>query len=301
MPRTRIRTFFALSVLAATAWTPLSAETAQNAPATDSAEVRINLSGKLRMLSQRIPSAACHLSRGIATDSASALLTGAVNEFDAILNGLENGDLALNINGAETRPRTLAQIENLKVAWAPLRDAAIAVSEGAATEDDLAMIFSQNLETLTQAQLLVEQLTKQYANPNATTHAALMLVDISGRQRMLTQKMSKESCMLMGGFDGMVTNDDLAGTTRIFEASLEALRFGMPQVGILPPPNPGISEGLNAVVADWSQVEPYIDAVIAGETLDDDAHGTKFQQLNVTMATMNATVGLYAQAARPNN
>ena len=128
-----------------------------------------------------------------------------------------------------------------------------------------------------------------------------MLIDISGRQRMLTQKISKETCIIGGRHQTDGTIADLQGTVQIFEASLEALRFGMPSVGILPPPNAEISAGLNTVVTDWNTVKPMISAMLASEDLETAAHAQKYQQLNVTMSDMNAVVGLYADVARPRS
>jgi hypothetical protein len=45
--------------------------------------------------------------------------------------------------------------------------------------------------------LLVSDLLAQYSNPNAMLQAIAMLVDISGRQRMLTQRMSKNFCLMV--------------------------------------------------------------------------------------------------------
>jgi hypothetical protein len=264
----------------------------------ENAQERINLSGKLRMLSQRIPSAACYIERGIAADSARELLIGASNEFEAILNALEFGDTARNIQQPETHRRTLAGIAALRARWEPLHTAAQDVVSGNATDAERAYLFTENMEVLRVAQRLVEELVKQYSNPNAVTRASLMQIDISGRQRMLTQKMSKETCLLGTDYANAATLSDLEGTARIFDASLEALRFGMDSVGIMPPPNSAISDGLTGVEADWTQVEPMIASVVAGETLGEDELAEKFHRLNTTMANMNAVVGLYAASAR---
>jgi len=263
----------------------------------DNAEERINFSGKLRMLSQRIPSAACHFYRGIDQEGASALLVGATAEFEQILNALEFGDADLNIQSPETRRKTLSAISELRTSWDPLKSAATAIAEGTATSEDVALVLQQNLPVLRHAQLLVEELVKQYANPNATSRAQLMSIDISGRQRMLTQKMSKETCMIGGDYETDTTASDLAGTMGIFEASLDALRLGMETVGIAPPPNSEIAEGLDGVQADWTSVKPYVSQVLAGADLADDDNMLKFQGLNVTMANMNTVVGMYVQSA----
>ncbi|MDO6589001.1 MULTISPECIES: type IV pili methyl-accepting chemotaxis transducer N-terminal domain-containing protein [Rhodobacterales] len=270
----------------------------QSAPIIEeNAEQRINFSGKLRMLSQRVPSAACHFSRGIDVEGSAALLVAATTEFEKILTGLEFGDADLSIQLPETNGQTLALIAELRTLWEPLRAAAEAVANDTATEAERNYVLNENLPVLRAAQLLVERLVQQYSNPNATTFAALVLVDISGRQRMLTQKMSKESCILEGDFDTTVTVEDLQTTMRIFENSLDALQNGMPVVGVQPPPNDMIATGLDGVLTDWSGAKPYVTEVLAGNSLDADGNTVKFQQLNVTMANMNTVVGMYVDAA----
>lgn len=292
-------------IIAAGHMAPLQAQVAQDTPVvatvTENAQERINYSGKLRMLSQHIPAAACHLSRGISPDRAAAFLSGATTEFDRILAALEFGDEDLNIIAPETRRKSLARLHELKGTWEPFEVAARAIANGTGTDADLNYLLSENLAVLTATQLVVEELVRQYANPNAVTQASLMLIDISVRQGMLTQKMSKEACMIGTVHETPQTRDELAGTVQVFEASLEALRFGMPQVGILPPLNPEISEGLEVALADWISVKPLMTEVLAGGELDGDGQTSKFIGLNTTMASMNAVVDLYSGATRPNS
>ena len=291
-----------LPVFLATGTLPAQAQNATIIPAVvtvnESAEERINNSGKLRMLSQRVASAACHLSSGVDVDGATALLNGAIVEFDRILAALEFGDPQMNIQGAETRRKTIAGIHAVRDLWAPLEAAADAIVAGNAANADLDYILEQNMAVLAAAQLLVEELTDQYVNPNAATRATLMSIDIAGRQRMLTQKMSKETCIIASGDETLETRAELERTVQIFEASLQALRFGMPEVGIQPPPNETIYEGLSSVLNNWTDVKTYMDEVVAGGELDDVAQAQKFQALNQTMTDMNVVVGLYTQAAR---
>jgi hypothetical protein len=280
---------------------PSFAQTAQTVSAAetveDNAAQRINLSGKLRMLSQRIPSAACHLNQGIDIEGSYALLMNATTEFEDILTALEHGDERLNIQNAETRRKTLARIQELRVLWEPFKSKSEDVIAGTASDVDLTFVLTENLAVLSAAQLLVEELTKQYANPNATTAASLLLIDIAGRQRLLTQKVSKQTCVLGNVADSQEMRDDAMATIGIFDASLEALRFGMPAIGLRPPPNQEIQAGLDGVLADWESVKPLLIDVLDGAELDEQAKIEKFQRLNVTMSNMNTVVGMYAQAA----
>ncbi|MCY4178928.1 MAG: type IV pili methyl-accepting chemotaxis transducer N-terminal domain-containing protein [Litoreibacter sp.] len=126
----------------------------------DNAEQRINLSGKLRMLSQRIPSVACQISRGVDVEGAGKLLTAAQTEFDKILNALEHGDEDLNIINPETRKKTLIRIHELRAQWEPLRIAAQAIANGTGSDEDVGVVLSQNAEVLEAAVRLVPELVK---------------------------------------------------------------------------------------------------------------------------------------------
>ena len=81
---------------------------------------RINFAGKLRMLSQRIPAAACNLNAGVSADNSAKILTAASAEFDKIMHALEHGDPSLNINGKERRGKTRAAIADVHVQWDPM-------------------------------------------------------------------------------------------------------------------------------------------------------------------------------------
>ena len=128
-----------------------------------------------------------------------------------------------------------------------------------------------------------------------------MLIDVSGRQRMLTQKMSKQSCMIGSDYETNDTRSSLDGTARIFEASLQALRFGMPEVGIGPPPTADISVGLMGVLDDWASVKPLISEVLTEGELATEDRAIAFSALNMTMVNMNKVVGMYAGAVGPGS
>ncbi|MEM7469712.1 MAG: type IV pili methyl-accepting chemotaxis transducer N-terminal domain-containing protein [Pseudomonadota bacterium] len=263
-----------------------------------SAQERIVLSGKLRMLSQRIPSAACHLAAGIEVENATALLTGANAEFDKIVNALEFGDPDLNIASAESRRKTIAKITELRVAWVPMKDAADAMLSSDAQDASLKTILSANMGVLKHAAELVNVIVGQYSNPNELVQADSMLIDLAGRQPMLTQKMSKESCMVSTGNGTASTVEAMQGTINAFDTSLEALRSGMPALGIRRPPTGGIDAGLGEVAKHWNDVKPLLDQISAGETLEPASNARKFNELNVTMKTMNEVVGMYAKALK---
>lgn len=262
-------------------------------------EVRVNISGKLRMLSQRIPAAACNAHAGISLEDSAAVLEAAEAEFIGILHALEHGDETYGVLSAEDRARTLRVIAKLQSAFDPLENAiASSSSRQALSDDTIQLLADQNMEVLKWAKLLVSEISGQYSNPVALLQSDAMAIDIAGRQRMLTQKMSKEVCLIMSGVNADASLEALAGTMNMFEVSLAALQNGMVDVGIQPPPNQDIIDGLAAVQDDWMAVRPHVQTVIDGGQIDNTARAELFAGLNKTLKDMNTVVGMYAEAAK---
>lgn len=261
---------------------------------------RINFSGKLRMLSQRIPSAACHLAAGVDPKGARTLLSGAKDEFDKILNALEFGDADLNIKGEEKRRKTLAQLHDLRGKWEPFAATVDQIVAGNSSDENVMLVIKESMSILESAKLLVSEISGQYSNPAEMTQAGALVIDIAGRQRMLTQKMSKESCAAWAGHLPGAT-ESLAGTMQVFEASLTALTHGMPAAGIKVPPTAEIAEGLYVVNKDWLGVKDMLVSVSTGNTPDADQAAQIFHQLNATMADMNKVVVMYTAAEKPGS
>jgi len=259
---------------------------------------RINFAGKLRMLSQRIASASCHLNAGIEPEDSREILSSGAEEFQRIVEALENGDEGLGIIGPESRRKTLMAIESLKAAWDPFYQAS---NELLADHNDSAAfeyISANNMELLSAAQLLVSEVVAEYSDPVAITQANALLVDISGRQRMLLQKIAKESCALSMNNPTLGAKEQLEATMATFQTSLLALRDGLTSAGINPPPNDEISSGLNALWEDWVIVRDELQKIKDGTDPDHALQADVFKRLNVDLRNMNSIVGLYTAAAK---
>lgn len=253
---------------------------------------RVNFSGKLRMLSQRVAAAACNYEAGIDKETSLNILLGAQTEFAKIARGLEFGDADLRMNGEEKRRKTLKAIHDLNAAWADMSAAIDGLVRGNEAASNLDYISANNMNVLSHAKLLVSEISGQYSDPTAMLQADAALVDISGRQRMLTQKMSKESCQVWSGQADSA--EALAGTMQMFEVSLNALRSGMPEAGIKPAPTEDIALGLDDIWADWQALKPTLETAVANTAADPAARSEVFGQLNVMLKEMNEVVGLYA-------
>ena len=255
------------------------------------ASERVNFSGKLRMLSQRVAAAACNYGAGVESDGSLAVLVGAQKEFIQITNGLEFGDAELNMNGEETRRKTIRAIHNLHEEWNAMSDAIDNIVNAADVDANVKYINEHNMAVLSHAKVLVSEISGQYSNPFEMQQANALLVDYSGRQRMLTQKMSKESCQVWSG--NADASEALKGTMQMFEVTLVALRSGNANAGIRPAPNANIGAGLTDIWEDWVALKPTLEKAVANEIVDPAQRADVFAKLNVMLRDMNAVVGLY--------
>ena len=262
------------------------------------ASQRIDYSGKLRMLSQRIPAAACNYAAGIDPDASGAMLDNAAAEFQQIVDALEFGDESLGIVGAEERRKTLVGLRKLRENWEPMFATADQIHKGGGSPAAVTTIADQSVPVLDIAKLLVSAISEEYSNPVALLQADALVIDIAGRQRMLSQRMSKNVCLIASGVNVEAATSELAATAQLFENALIALQTGMPDAGVKAPPNADIEEGLAVVMDDWQTIKPIVTAALAGETLDEETRGIMYHGANMMTGHMNTVVGMYSEASK---
>ncbi|MFQ6551270.1 type IV pili methyl-accepting chemotaxis transducer N-terminal domain-containing protein [Aestuariibius insulae] len=298
----RAATGIGLAILLVT--TPISAERSalplakMPVPHDIGGSERVDFSGKLRMLSQRIAAAACNLSAGNKTAAAKQILASTVFEFEVIISALEFGNADLNIIGTEQRHETRLAITDLREQWGPIKQAAETITLSGLSTEDLDAIFSGNLALLEKAQHLVSEMSAQYSDPAKMRRSDARLIDLSGRQRMLTQKISKEACYLWSEDIAQASTDDLKATMSLFETSLAALMTGAPEEDIAPPPTPEIEAGLARVEEKWTATKVKLNRLAAGGTLTAKETEQIFDELNILLRDMNSVVWLYTNFAK---
>ncbi len=224
----------------------------------------------LRSLSQEIPAAACHLHNGINVSDATENLTYGLDQVDELLDALTVGDIFWGIEGPEERRKTLAQLENLRAEWAPLQAAGRALLENAENAEATAQLYGAADVMLDQTDRLLVTLDGQYSNSAEILQRDVMFIQISGRMAALNQHLALEACTLWSkGHDAEVAAD-LLQTADNYANSVTALSHGFSAMGILPPQTPGIADKLDEIAAVWSQNQPVLAQLGAGQTLAPD-------------------------------
>ena len=208
--------------------TPTFAETDYNHA------VKVNVSGKQRMLSQRMARAVCFETLGIQPARHQTMGRYAKREFELALEGLYEGDWMLG-----TRPED-DQIVQEKLAfvqgiWGPYRFALDAARKESSA---LQRVADQSVPVLKASHAVVMALVESGTRAFAPGEREITnLVNISGRQRMLTQRAAKEFCFVVAGVNVEENAESLRATIDLFDSSLYALQNGDRSQGLLPPPD----------------------------------------------------------------
>ena len=222
----------------------------------NSAKHLINLAGRQRMLTQRISKLALECKLHLIPDSC-VRLEQFVKLYEKTLLGFKNGDKELNIEPQKDK-KALAQIEKLLKMWKPFANAAIKVQKSHG-EDKKALeyILANNEKLLKESNKLVDifnTLNQKYSN--YIEAAQFNLIDMAGRQRMLTQKMTKEYLALnkMGKKEYKPKLDE---SVTLFNDSLNVLINGSKLYGLPKATNPKIKAQLLKIKKLWEKVMPF--------------------------------------------
>jgi nitrate/nitrite-specific signal transduction histidine kinase len=172
--------------------------------ASDDLSVAINKAGRQRMLSQRMVKAYCQVGLGVVPEKSGAQLAAAVELFESQLADLSR--IAPD-RGARTA------LTQLRDAWSRTRP----VVTGPVTREGAARLIPLGNELLAAAHRVVRALQEAAA----TSYARL--VNVSGRQRMLSQRVAMLYMLRSWRFDSPAIGEEIEIARNEFVGAWEAL------------------------------------------------------------------------------
>ena len=246
--------------------------------------VVINLAGKQRMLTQKMSKESLALSQGTGSKES---LQKTVNLFDKTLKGLIAGDTGLGLPPT-TNIKIVNQLNHVQKLWKDLRvNMDVVLANSAETTTALSYLNDNNITLLKEMNKAVGMLEKNSYDSKT--------VNLAGKQRMLTQKMVKET---LGLVQGSTSADALKGTSTLFDKTLKGLISGDSDLGL-----PAMAEGailaqLTSVQALWKDFSGNVNTVLrlAPET------NTALAYINghnvELLKEMNKGVGMYEKQSK---
>lgn len=213
----------------------------------------INLSGKQRMLTQRMTKLAIQIDKNIHKQNSMTTLEHISKLYNTTLKGFKYGDKTLGLDKA-THNTIINKITEIEKTWQPFSTHIQAILENKHTKESLDYIVAHNENLLKLSDQLVQGYESINTSKDYLEKIHLHIINIAGRQRMLTQKMSKEKLLTLG--EDTTYASKLKETIVLFDTSLHHLIEGNKTQNILAPSNTKIITQLNTVLTLWKELKP---------------------------------------------
>jgi len=260
---------------------------------------QINIAGRQRMLSQKMSKEAVMVLLAIDTSASQSALNATVTEFATNWEGL--------VYGSDSLPATTATCiidaqYSVKGTFDPLvKLLDEIITAGTISTTGIEEIASMNPTLLSQANAAVQlyKADSPCTSDNEDTTAAewSAVLDMSGRQRMLSQKMSKEFFLVAHGVDVANNKDNMAASITLFDESLAKLRYGDADSSIPAPPSADVAAQLDTVAGLWTSFKALLEANIDASPISSSVLTQVATDNLPVLVQSNVAVGLYTTAA----
>lgn len=254
---------------------------------------RINIAGRQRMLIQRAARASCFVLKGVAVEQHYAMSQSAIELFETSQNWLRDGDQSTEVK-EETAPAVLERLEIVDHHWQTLGAANRQVSHGDLKRTVMLQLVNMTDQVMVFANETVKALVALSASDRVDP-AMARTIDLAGRQRMISQRATKEFCFLVLGASPNVQKQKLARSVALFEETLTDLEYG--RNGLVAPPNAEIEQLLTAVREHWNPLKTMLRDAIDGKayTTDEMIHIGNLSE--DVLINMNKAVMAYVAAS----
>ncbi|NOZ90515.1 MAG: hypothetical protein GXO60_04425 [Epsilonproteobacteria bacterium] len=189
-------------------------------PIKQQQSIVINLAGKQRMLTQKMSKEALLIARGINVKENKKNLNQSIALFDKTIKGLINGDKELKLPKT-TDKEIIKQLDLVMKLWSSFKQDVEKVASGDIKKSTLEAIDKKNLPLLDNMNIVVEmyeEKSKSQLDPQIAK-----TINLAGRQRMLTQKMTKELLLIANSLKSDENEKSLKSTGELFKDTLTNL------------------------------------------------------------------------------
>jgi hypothetical protein len=260
----------------------------------------LNLSGRQRMLSQKMTKEILLISLDYKKAENLSALEKTATLFDTTLAGLRDGSAELGLPPTSSR-RILRQIDKKIV---PIWDMFFRQAQGiltakAVSSDQLSAVVENNIPLLGEMNKCVKLYEKEASKSGVEMDPKLAVtINLAGKQRMLTQKMSKEFLLIAKNVRPEANRLNLLETYHLFDRTLKGLMDGDKMLELPGTKAPAIRAQLGKVQSLWQGFAPLMKygATTKG-AVSAEKIGEVAQKNLPLLAEMNKAVKMYENQA----
>lgn len=258
----------------------------------------LNLAGRQRMLTQKMSKEFLFVAADVDATANRKNLGATMSLFETTLRGLRDGDSELNLP-ATGNPRIVKQIDKVAALWAAIKPHLAGVADGkAASQADLAAVAEKNIPLLTNMNKVVKQYEREAKGTLGGDQALAVVINLAGRQRMLTQKMSKEFLLVHLGISTAGNRLNTRESVALFDRTLNGLISGDQDLELPAATEPEIRAQLQKVDGLWEEFMPTVaKAGNTSEVLDSTDLQAVAEQNLPLLKNMNAAVKQFERLA----
>ncbi len=269
---------------------------AADGPTSAEYGVVLNLSGKQRMLTQKMSKEILLIALNENKAANLVNLKNTSTLFDKTLKGLRNGSSELRLP-ATSSSRILRQLNKIDEIWAGFYPIVKDILDAnSANKEQVALIALNNLPLLKQMNKAVGLYEKDAKKGGLKAAPGLAAtINLAGKQRMLTQKMSKEFLLVAYGHNIEDNKLSLLETYSLFENTLKGLKDGDDNLGLPGTKPKHIRDQLDVVSGLWVNFKPIVASAADYKTAKISADKiTELAETNLPLLKeMNKAVGMY--------
>lgn len=252
----------------------------------------INLSGRQRMLTQKMSKEMLLIANKVDVAGNRANLEKTAKLFDSTLKGLRDGNAEMGLPATEGK-LLLKQLAKVSKLWDEFHGLVSPVISGG--DVDITKVAELNLPLLKNMNTAVRLYEKEAKK--ATGKSAGVVINLAGKQRMLTQKMSKEMSLVALDHQADNNKSNLRSTASLFDRTLKGLLDGDADLELPGTKDAAIRTQLDVVGQLWKSFKPLVERASGidakGVTKDDLVQMSK-QNLPL-LKEMNKAVKMYEQ------
>ncbi|USN98808.1 MAG: type IV pili methyl-accepting chemotaxis transducer N-terminal domain-containing protein [Phycisphaeraceae bacterium] len=259
----------------------------------------LNLSGRQRMLTQKMSKEALLVAAGVDADANRENLGKTMAMFETTLAGLRDGDESVNLPGT-ANGRIVKQLDEVKTLYGEIEPIFRSIVGGATPGGtEIATIAAKNPPLLVEMNKAVKMYERESQKVLVGSGDLAVVINLSGKQRMLTQKMSKEFLLVYLGVNVDENRLNVRETSSLFDRTLKGLLDGDTDLELPGTTEQSIRDQLAKVGELWTAFYPVVSkAGDSGVTLTEADVEVVAQKNLPLLKNMNEAVQMYEKLAK---